>query len=84
MHDLTITNSSSVNATIRPSSLLEPTHKPPRSQNERGRTRPDSHLPPFLYPLLQFDYPQSFLLYVLLLKKMSLIQVKIPQPPTLA
>ena len=60
-----------------PSSLLEPSSLT-RSENECGGPRPNPHLPPFLYPLLQFDHPQPFLLYVLLLKKMSLIQVIIP------
>ena len=68
MHELTFTNSSSMRQ-FAPSSLLE---QPTRSQNECGCTRPHPHLPSFLYPLLQFDYPQPLLLYVLLLQKMSL------------
>ena len=68
MHELTFTNSSSMRQ-FASSSLLE---QPTRSQNECGCSRPHPNLPSFLYPLLQFDYPQPLLLYVLLLQKMSL------------
>ena len=63
-----------------PSSLLEPSSLT-RSENECGRPRPNPHLPPFLYPLLQFDHPQPFLLYVFLLQKMSLISFEFKFSP---
>ena len=77
MHELTFTNSSSMRQ-FAPSSLLEPSRN---CQNECGCSRPNPHLPTFLYPFLQFDHPQPFLLYVFLLQKMSLIWVNILTSP---
>ena len=77
MHELTFTNSSSMRQ-FAPSSLLEPSRN---CQNECGCSRPNPHLPTFLYSFLQFDHPQPFLLYVFLLQKMSLIWVNILTSP---